>query len=203
MPKVLVETLGTEELITNGSFTGNADGWTESGNPLPGAGWSYNNNKVIHAAGIGETEALNWIDVLPWDSGERLSNKKFLIKFTIGGTTGTVEVILGDSMVGESTIYDAGDGAIEIEYKVPWIIGNNDLFFYPSADFDGTIDSVSVIEYIPVATEIADPLKINSIIIGGHYVNKDVPLMIAEELIYNGSFTGSDAGWWNHEPEIG
>ena len=33
------------ELVTNGDFTGNATGWTL------GAGWSYDDNNVLHTAG--------------------------------------------------------------------------------------------------------------------------------------------------------
>ncbi len=200
MPKVLTETLGPE-LITNGNFTGSADGWTVNYDPLPLENWSYGTNNVVHTPGENMTEALRQ-EILSWDSGERLG-KKFYLKFNIGGSAGTIQVTLGGNVVGGNSefTYAAGVGAVEIGFVVPESIGNNDIAFYPSADFDGTIDSVSVKEYIAVWTDVADPLKINSILVNGHYIcHECTPIVnnpdnLGPELITNGDFDGSANNW--------
>ena len=52
------------QLITNGSFDNNADGWSRGANPLPSGGWDYNpGNKNITATNVAKFVSFNQYDV--------------------------------------------------------------------------------------------------------------------------------------------
>lgn len=113
------------ELITNGNFTGNANGWTL------GTNWAYAANSVTHSAG--NTAALSQI------VGTIDPAYAYQVTLTIGGTIGTVNVIFGVN--GQQ--YAAGAGTVTLQTSN--YSNTSGLFeVLPSVDFNGTIDSVSV-----------------------------------------------------------
>lgn len=69
------------------------------------------------------------------------NGKLYKYTFKIGGTTGNIDVTLN----GETTNYDAGDGVITGTFT--YDSGNPaSIVFSPSTDFDGYVDSVSILE---------------------------------------------------------
>lgn len=132
-----------EELIVNGGFDGNADGWG-----LP-EGVTYNDNNILVTPGS---------DNIYNDPsyGTITEGKTYRISFTIGGTTGNVGwgcyPILNDwwspDIISFGTEYSVDlialssgilDGGDNPNY---FVIGTGD-------GFDGTIDNVSVREVLP------------------------------------------------------
>ena len=117
------------EMLTNGTFTGNADGW------LLGTGWTYGDNKVTHTPGNTadlETDTGSYPFTLTGDNAYKVS-------LNIGGTKGCVTVNLADVW---SRKYVAGSG--NVTFTQIAIGAGGAIYITPSNDFDGTIDSVSV-----------------------------------------------------------
>lgn len=120
-----------EELVTNGSFTGSAAGWTL------GTNWAYGTNNVLHTPGA--TDTVN--QFITAESGG------YEVRFTLGGTIGnvTVDILNGGSPLNPQT-FPAGSGGIIFHTFIFNDIPN--LTFTPSSDFDGTIDNVSVRQFL-------------------------------------------------------
>ena len=81
------------ELITNGSFTGNSDGWTNSsGSALPWGGWKYNSNNVI-AENVPDGKAIH-------DRAATIINgKTYKVSITISSwTSGKMKIALIDNL---------------------------------------------------------------------------------------------------------
>lgn len=117
-----------DNLVTNGAFTGNADGWTL------GTNWSYGANQVCHA-GLGA-------GLLSQTLSNLLANKTYTVRFTVSSrTAGSVDVSLGGSAV--QTI--SANGAQELTFTTPDPLANNDIKFQADGTFDGCIDDVQVI----------------------------------------------------------
>ena len=110
-------------LATNGTFTGNATGWTL------GAGWAYGTNNIIHTAGSTETASQNFTAV---------SGVLYRLQFSVGGAAGTLTPSIGAV---NGTAVAAGAGAVT-QYLVAGASGSIALAFTPTTDFDGTLDSV-------------------------------------------------------------
>jgi len=130
--------LGSEK-VTNGTFTGNATGWTL------GAGWAYSSNNVAHTAG--STAAMSQ------DTGE-VAGEYYLVSFVVSYTTGQVSLkgklttTIGGTQAG---IWANSNGSLNasgyFSNTVNYIVkatNTNDLTFTPTTDFNGTIDTVSV-----------------------------------------------------------
>lgn len=119
----------TIEYITNGTFTGNANGWTL------GSGWTYGANMVTHttpASTPSVTQTLNFLrqrpDVL-WTM--TISNR----------TAGTLSIVYGLVAVGSSS----ANGVFSINFPAQTLA--DDLFrLSPTGGFDGDVDDVSATE---------------------------------------------------------
>lgn len=126
------------QLITNPNFTGNATGWSTysgatSNGALPSGNWAYNSNNVIHS--VGSTNSLGQnVGIAP--------SNPYHVKFTVGGSTGSVSLQLGDAIVAGP--YAAGSGAQEFDTTSAGDSGGFDGLFLivPTSNFDGTIDTV-------------------------------------------------------------
>lgn len=116
------------EQITNGSFTGNATGWTL------GAGWAYGSNMVSFTAGA-VTELKQNIGMIA------ISIPRCRVSFNVGGTTGFVVVSLGRD--GTNQVYDAGSGVVTFDGICASAVGDR-IIFTPSPDFNGSVDDVSL-----------------------------------------------------------
>ena len=130
--------LGSEK-VTNGTFTGNATGWTL------GAGWAYSSNNVAHTAG--STAAMSQ------DTGE-VAGEYYLVSFVVSVTTGQVGLkgklttTIGGTQAGiwansNGNLTASGYFSNTVNYIVK-ATNTNDLTFTPTTDFNGTIDTVSV-----------------------------------------------------------
>lgn len=100
------------ELITNGSFNGNASGWTLD------AGWAYGNHHIIHTGTVGSEIALMNTTV------PLVVSSTYYFGATVGGTSGNGNQIVFDFenasvslQVGSLTV-DSGAGAIELFLEV-------------------------------------------------------------------------------------
>lgn len=127
-----------DQLITNPNFTGNATGWSAYSNAtslgaLPAGNWAYNSNNIIHTPGALNTVGQN-VGIAP--------ENPYHVKLTVGGTTGSVSLQLGDAVVAGP--FSAGSGAQEFDTTSAGDSGGYDGLFLiqPSSDFDGTIDTV-------------------------------------------------------------
>lgn len=116
-------------LVTNGSFTGSASGWTL------GANWAYGTNEVCHAGlGAGALEQT----LTPW----LLPGITYSVTFTLSGrTAGSVDVSLGGSAVQTCSI----NQSYLLTFTTPDPLTHNGIKFQASATFDGCIDTVSVV----------------------------------------------------------
>lgn len=132
-----------DNLVTNGTFTGNADGWSvydgsyANLGSLPADGWSYNANDVIHDGSAAHTGSL----------GQQLGLSPlthYHVKFVVGGTTGQIFFYLnGTAAFGP---YAAGSTVDNEFISGAYNSGDGDGLFLiaPSSDFDGTIDGVGL-----------------------------------------------------------
>jgi hypothetical protein len=111
-------------IITNGTFTGNATGW------VLGAGWTYGTDKVSHSSGVNKLT----------QAGAVVSKQRYIIRLTVTGTTGSVTVAVG----GVSNVVNAGAGAVTLEVIATTTGGGFKIQVTPTNDFNGSIDTVSV-----------------------------------------------------------
>ena len=116
------------ELITNGNFTGDADGWTL------GAGWTYGTNAVDRAAAAATDLEQDFSGTV---------GTEYRVIFTISNyVAGTLTPYIGTAA---GTAVSA-DGTYT---QTITAAGSGVLKFTPDASFDGTIDSISVLEMTP------------------------------------------------------
>lgn len=115
------------QLITNGSFTGSASGWTL------GTGWAYNSNNVLHTAGntADLSQSISITDGLT-----------YRVILTVGGTAGSVDVKVGSTSTPQTVAAATTNATLYFTAGV----GVADLTITPTSNFDGTIDTVSVVE---------------------------------------------------------
>ncbi len=180
--------LGPEE-ITNGTFTGNANGWVTGGDDdtLPSDNWAYGTNNAQHTPGE---------DVVLRQDGELVYGETYKAQFTIGGTTGWVQVCLGEN--GDCAEFDAGDGSVT--FTGSWeALTSSKILFYPSSDFDGTIDNVSVKRVFSnrhAALDVQGKTNLQNLAISGTALGD----LYGAELITNGTFTANTDGWQTEDP---
>lgn len=120
--------LSETELITNGTFTGSAAGWTL------GAGWAYDTNNVLHTSGGGANQI--------YQTGVTLVVGNYY-QFTwevTNATTGTTTPGMGNAV--DFGTPETGNGTFMqvVQFTAPdtW------AGILPSNDFDGNLDNVSV-----------------------------------------------------------
>lgn len=128
-----VDEVGSEK-ITNGTFTGNATGWTLA------ADWSYSTNKVTHT--IGTTTTLSQ------PSGSMVSapvvGEVYYVSYQIVGGT------YSQRMNGSIVVSFAGQTLKKVRkqdtyYHIVKATTTDGIVFTPSSDFEGGIDNVSVV----------------------------------------------------------
>lgn len=126
------------DLVTNGTFTGNATGWTLGG----GGGapdWAYNSNNVTHASG-GGTTALEPTTPLTIAAGTVYAVQLTLSSYASGSIT--ISVGGASTMLGSGATATVGaDGTHRF-----LITASNtaNLLITPTNDFAATLDTVSV-----------------------------------------------------------
>lgn len=120
--------VGPEQII-NGNFNGSAATWTL------GAGWTYGSDKVSYAPGA--------VTTLRQNQGFSITIPSCRVSLNVGGTVGFVVVSLGED--GTNQVYDAGSGVVTFDGACTSAVGNI-IIFTPSADFNGSIDGVSLKE---------------------------------------------------------
>jgi hypothetical protein len=135
-------TLGAE-LVTNGDFTGNANSWTVNGVgvnstacPATVDGWCYNTNKIGHdGTGVLTDEVYQAIPALTLASF-------YQVVYTVSGRTqGSIYAQLGDGPGATQGTEQATNATFT---EILYFNDDKVLGFFPSADFDGNIDDVSV-----------------------------------------------------------
>jgi hypothetical protein len=128
---ISAEVLG-DELVTNGTFTGNATGWTLGG----GGGtpdWYYNTNKVSHAADSAEEALSQDITVT--------AGSQYKVQVTISGyTNGSLTVGFYEDPLDPAI---SGDGTFTY-YVTAEISTSIPIAFTPSVDFVGNVDDVTI-----------------------------------------------------------
>lgn len=113
-------------MVINGTFTGNADGWTL------GSGWSYGTNKVTHAAAGGTAT------VTPTPALTIVTSTLYEVTYTVSGVTaGSVTMQIG----GTNGSARSTNGTFT---EVITTVSTANLTFTPTTDFDGSIDDISV-----------------------------------------------------------
>lgn len=118
------------ELVRNGGFVTTYEPWEF------GAGWAYDVNKMTFTP-TGSIDVLRQLYDTPVDQGTYLK-----VSFDITGTIGFVTAIVGSS--GHAT-FNAGSGSVS--FSGVWDNGYL-IEFIPSANFNGSIDNVSVKEIL-------------------------------------------------------
>lgn len=126
------------ELIANGSFeSGDFTSWTA------GAGWSVVDNKAKHTSG---TAALS--QVITQDQIGEASRRLYKVSFTISGrTAGSISA----SLAGVTFERIRGITSFDVDAVYPAVINANTtdanitLSIVPTTDFDGSVDSISVV----------------------------------------------------------
>jgi len=124
-------TLGAE-LVTNGAFTSDLSGWTDSG-----SSWSWVAGTALHTPGSASTLSQN-ITVT--------SGNTYYIELTITGrTAGTISVSVGSvSMVDSGSTTTFGSNTTYKKTLVAAASGAVSLTLTPTSTFDGAIDAIIV-----------------------------------------------------------
>ena len=120
-----IEQIAGPELVTNGTFTGSATGWTL------GTGWAYNSNDVAHTAG--NTAAMSQTVTI-------VAGQSYRVQVTqVSGTAGTLTVAVG----GDSSTLSGGDGATTMD-EIFDAVSTASLTLTPTTGYDGVIDNVTI-----------------------------------------------------------
>lgn len=115
------------ELLTNGTFTGSAAGWTLQ------AGWTYDTDNILFTPGSGANQV--------YQSGVALTVGKFYeISWEVtNATAGTTTPAMGNAV--DFGTPETGNGVFSqvVQFTAPdtW------AGILPSADFDGNVDNIS------------------------------------------------------------
>lgn len=117
------------ELITNGGFAGNANGWVVPAN------WKYDVNKMTYSHNVSPV-ALSQAGVL-------VDGTVYRISFNITGLTGFLAVNFGTYAVGVFN-YNNGD----VSFDAVWHTSTSIIQFSPDHTFEGSITNVSVKEIL-------------------------------------------------------
>lgn len=124
-----VQALNNVVHLTNGSFTGNANGWTL------GSGWAYNSNNVIKNAG-GTGTLSQTVLFAP------VAGKNYFVQYTVSGFTaqGTIQINVGGANSVTRTITANGIYVDLIEA----VSTANTLTITPSDSLRVTLDDISM-----------------------------------------------------------
>ncbi len=118
------------ELVVNGDFNGNANGWQL------GALWSYGSNNIIHSFGSAQPTA---------QAGALVEGGNYIVSANIGGTIGTVDIKLD-----AGTTHTYAGGAGPVTFTGTWNNANNyKIVLTPSTNFDGFVTNVSIRQILP------------------------------------------------------
>jgi hypothetical protein len=121
-----VQTLGQNDHVSNGTFTGNANGWTL------GAGWSYNSNAVDKGAGAGTLSQTT--------ATAPISGRTYYITYTITNYSVTGLLTIGFGGATTSRTISANGTYTD---KVTASASSGDLTFSTVDAARWTIDSIS------------------------------------------------------------
>lgn len=142
-------TLGAD-IILNGDFTGNANGWFAGGVevgatacPATVDAWCYNINKVGHDGAAANVTPLTQVPGL-------VTGTFYKVTYTVSGrTSGDITCTLGDGAGATIGSTNETNGTF---IEVLWYDDTDDIIqFTPSATFDGSLDDI-----------IVEPLTYNS-----------------------------------------
>lgn len=129
----------SSNLVTNGTFTGGASGWTlGSGGGAPD--WAYGTNNVTHGNG-GGTAALQPTPALTVVAGQR-----YAVKYTVSGySAGSIVASIG-GVNGGTVAQNTGGSSSYGPTSYDVIVAGNttNLKLTPTTTFVGTIDDVEV-----------------------------------------------------------
>jgi hypothetical protein len=131
--------LAKNELVFNGTFNVTAHGWVVDGSSANYAGgWYHSGGKMNHTTGF--TNALHqyapYINIRP--------GAEYRVRFTLSNrTAGSVTICLGDT-----NSSDGYSASVNTDYDLN-LYGRDEkwLEIVPTSDFDGSIDSISIIDY--------------------------------------------------------
>lgn len=127
--KALLDEQATgSELAINGDFSTNANNWNL------GDGWSYNSGKVTFVNNSGPA-SLYQLGVLD-------TTKKYRISFDVINGSGFIYTQFGLNRINAAT----GTNVYEGYWANVLGHGGITLYFMPTADFDGSIDNISIKE---------------------------------------------------------
>ncbi len=182
---------GPEELV-NGAFTGNAGNWStftsEDAYSLDSNNWSYGTNDIVHAPGD---------DVPAGQAGELIEDGTYVVSFDVGGTTGSVYACLGAGDCSDA--FEAGSGTVTFAGTWSAPLLPSKVLLFPSTDFDGAVDDVSV-RRLGGGAEPSAYTKFGF----GYTDVADLPAAklsikgdtgTGSEEVTNGNFTGNSDGW--------
>lgn len=131
-PTTLIDNLLGEELITNGEFTGNADGW------VLGSDWSYTENHII----VTSVNIPN--NVATSTNFEVVESHTYRVSFTVTGS-GTVQWAHDGLLNAEDQITDIAEG----DYTQDVFADHSDTNGFEiraEEGFSGNMDNVSIKE---------------------------------------------------------
>jgi hypothetical protein len=168
----IADLAGRIESLKNPNFDGNADDWTL------GTNWAYAGGKVTHTAGVGATftAAITQSGILA------TSGKAYLVRYTVTGLTALSIATITASIGNVSGQATTADGMID---EIIWCTGGTDEFkLTPSADFDGSIQNVSLIE------------------LTGYFKNVDAYELDAAAGLLRPRPAADDDFWYNDQPSI-
>lgn len=127
---------GGSTVLTNGTFTGNADNWTL------GAGWAYSTNNVAATTASTTLKQLKADMATPWTSGQ-----VYEVKFTLSS------VSAGSLTIGTNTDPAQGDYSFNADGTYVCKITSDDHadgLVFTGTGFTGIIDGVSMIHCPPI-----------------------------------------------------
>ena len=129
-----IATIGSDEKLTNGTFTGSATGWALSN-------FAYSANSITHSTGTTAT-AIQTVAIKPWTN--------YMLTIDVSTSTyGRVDVVIdGVSYIFESggLPYDVGNSTHSFNLLTGNVTGNVDFSISADADWGGSINSVSFVE---------------------------------------------------------
>ena len=129
--KTTEASLGSE-LLTNGTFTGDASDWTSGGSAIPANNWTYNSNNVMHSSGATTalTQSLGSLAAGKYKSNSQYTHGQLIITPNLKGING----------------YGVYDNNTTIKQYITIAAGITEINFIPTSDFNGIIDDVSVMQ---------------------------------------------------------
>ncbi len=131
------------EIVTNGTFTGNADGWAL------GAGWAYDANNVTATAASG-------ILIQTYSSGVLVNGESYIVTYTISGyVDGTYRAQLyGASQFGAGSDRTANGTYTEVITIDTTSTASDRFRITTVVDGTATVDDISVKRVIPATGRI-------------------------------------------------